>query len=113
MVDEVIRPNMILKGRFMTNTGAIIKPKTATLRLLLRHFETFLTPDPLNSLVVHAPTLLIKKSGYSSITIASILRCQFNYSFSERLIELSSLFLIALNGSMLPNDFAGTSLRDV
>jgi hypothetical protein len=63
--------------------------------------------------VINTPALLIKKSCYSSITIASILRGKLNYSLSKRLIQLSSLLLIALNGSVLSDNFTGTPLRDV
>lgn len=84
VVNEVIRPNMIFKDRPMTNTEAFIKPQATPFRLVLRHFKSLHTPDSLNSFMIHAPAFLIKKYGYSSITIAPI--------FISLLLEIVSDF---------------------
>jgi hypothetical protein len=48
---------MVSMGRPKAHTGAIIKPETPTLRLLLGNFETLLPPDPLDPLMVDPKTL--------------------------------------------------------
>jgi hypothetical protein len=54
---KVIGPDMVSMGRPKAHTGAIIKPETPTLRLLLGNFETLLPPDPLDPLMVDPKTL--------------------------------------------------------
>jgi len=58
VVNEVHRPHMILELRSMTNAAAFAVTQTCSFSLLLRHFQSFLTPQTIDPLGVHLPTIL-------------------------------------------------------
>jgi hypothetical protein len=73
VLNEVIRPDVILPAWTEPYAGAIIEPEPSTLWLLLRDFEPLPSPDPLNALMVDAPTFYTKQTGDASVAISAIL----------------------------------------
>ena len=55
--DEVIGPNVMGPVRPEANAGPIVEPEPASFWLPLRNFEAFASPDPLDPLVVHRPSI--------------------------------------------------------
>jgi len=69
---KVIRPDMTFVLWPEPNTRAVIKPKPATLWLLLWDFKPFTPPYPFNPFEVDGPAVSAKQSCYPAITIAPI-----------------------------------------
>ena len=67
---------MIPIERTKPNTGAIVKVEPSTFTLFLWYFETFLAPDPLNSLVVYDPAIPLQQRGDPTISIPTVLTGQ-------------------------------------
>lgn len=53
---EVIAPDVIFVRRTQPEARSISQPQTLPLGLFLRDFQTFLTPQPLDPLMIHTPT---------------------------------------------------------
>ncbi len=74
---------MVLVLGSKPNAGTVVEPESPSLRLLLRYFEPFSTPDSLDALVVHKPTFPIEELGDSSISVAALLERQLYRSCDE------------------------------
>jgi hypothetical protein len=70
LLDEVISPDMVTPAWPKPDAGAIIQPETATLGLLRRHSQSFLSPDPRHPLGIHMPALSTKQGRDPAIAIA-------------------------------------------
>ena len=51
-ITRILRPK--------SETGSVREPESGPFRLLLRHLETLLPPDPLHPLVIHPPAFSLK-----------------------------------------------------
>lgn len=71
--NEVIGPDMIGPARSQSDARTEIEPESATLRLLLRDIQSFLTPDPLNSLVVYQLAFPLQQGLNTAIPTPTIL----------------------------------------
>lgn len=107
---EIIRPHMIWVVGTQSNTGTIVQPQSASLRLLFGHFQSFPTPYPLDSLVIHSPTLISQHSRNHAIAISAVLGCKSYYSLSESFLIIGYLCFTPLRGTCLPQYPTGSPL---
>jgi len=98
---EIIAPYMIFPLGKKPDAGTIIEPEPSSLRLLLRHGETFLTPNPLYSLVIDPPSLVLQQPGDHAITIPAILARQFDDPCCSLRFFVGYDWLIPLGGPWL------------
>lgn len=61
-----------------TNAGSVIQPKSTFLHLLLGDFKPFLSPYPLNPLVVHMPATVVQHPGDHAITVSPVATGKLN-----------------------------------
>ena len=71
-LDEIVGPDMVRALWPQTDTGPVIQPEAAFLRLLLRHFQPLPSPDPFDPLDVHRPALRPQHRRDPAIAIAAI-----------------------------------------
>lgn len=74
---------MVLVLGSKPNAGTVVEPESPSLRLLLRYFEPFSTPDSLDALVIHKPTFPMEELCDSSIAVATVLARQLDRAFDE------------------------------
>ena len=55
--DKVVGPHVVPVLGPQTHARPVIQPQSTPLGLLLRHFQSFPTPQPFDTLVVHSPPL--------------------------------------------------------
>ena len=55
---KVVRPEMVLVLGSLPDTGAVIEPQATPFRLFLRHFQPLLTPNSLDSFMIHSKPFL-------------------------------------------------------
>ena len=53
---KIIGPNMVAMARTQPDTRPVIEPQPPSFGLFLRNFQPLLTPDALDTLVVHTPS---------------------------------------------------------
>jgi len=70
--------------------------QSASFRLFLGCFQSFLSPDALYLLVIDDPTLIEQQRCDPTIPIAAIFTRQFDDPLPEQLLILRNLFVIAL-----------------
>src|SRR5512145_2155784 len=70
---KVIAPDMVREFRLQPQAGPVVQPQATPFGLSGRHFQPFLTPDSLDTLVVHLPPLIVQEGGDTSISVPSIL----------------------------------------
>jgi len=81
--NEIVAPHVISMLWTKTDTRTIVEPQSTTLRLLHWNFQTFTTPQPLNSFVIHTPAFFAKHHRDSTIAITAIARRQIGHSFHQ------------------------------
>ena len=70
--DKVVAPDMASMSRPKPDARSVVKPQAAALRLSMRYFQPFATPDPLNPLGIHRPTFLSKQGGDAAVSVAPV-----------------------------------------
>jgi hypothetical protein len=83
---EVVRPDMIATLRPPAYARAVIQPEAAASGLLLRHSKALLTPDPLDTLVVHSPALSPEQRRDPPVAVSPVRRGQFDDPPRQRLL---------------------------
>lgn len=78
ILDEVIGPDMVRAFRSEPDAGPVIQPRPGPLCLFLWDFEPFLSPDPLNPLVVHMPARVVAQPGDHAIPVSPIATGKLN-----------------------------------
>ena len=97
--------------RSQPQAGTVVQPQSASVGLFPGHFQPFLTPGPLYTLVVDLPAFQLQQGRNTPKAIASILAGQYNDPFGELLFIISSLPMVALGGARLFQCPADTTLR--
>ena len=69
--DEIIGPYMVLVFRSHSDTGAIVQPQPASLRLFLRDLQPLPSPNPLNPLIVDLPADATKKISDHAVAVTA------------------------------------------
>ena len=109
-MNKIKRPDMIPVFRPQPDTGSVIQPQPALLRLPRWHFQPLPPPQALDSLVVHLPTGIPQQSRNPAIAIAAILSGQLDHVGDQAIFFRSPLRQLALRGSMLAQHLAGSTL---
>jgi hypothetical protein len=92
-------------------TRSVIEPQSSPFRLFPRHFQTFLTPESLDSLMIHMPSFPLEQHGDPAIPISPILTCQPRDAFSETLCRFVYLRWLSLGRSGLSQHLTDTAFR--
>ena len=74
---EIIAPYMVFEFRPQSYTRPIIQPKPFPFGLLLRHLESFTSPDPFHPFMIHMPSFPFQHGRYPPISIPAIFCGQF------------------------------------
>jgi hypothetical protein len=90
--------------------GIVTTANMTLLRLLLRYFEAFLTPESVNPLKTDKPTLPPKLNRYPTIAIPGVLHMQGKQIINNRLILIWQFRLVPLRTSRLLQYFTGLTL---
>jgi hypothetical protein len=91
---EIIGPYMIRPAGLQTNTRSVLEPQASAFRLFVWHFQTLLSPDPLNPLMVYLPSGVSQQRRDPAIPIAAILTGQQNDRPGQ------GIFLFVMNRAM-------------
>ena len=94
------------------DTAAVVQPKSSVFRLLLRHFQPFLLPDPGHPLHVDLPAFGPEKSRDPPVAVAAILFCQLDDPSRQGCLVFGHLRSVALCSSVLAQDPAGPTFTD-
>jgi len=70
---QITAPDVILPLRPKSNTGTVIEPQPSPCGLFPGHFQSFLSPDSLYTLMVHLPSHVVQESPYASVTVPAVL----------------------------------------
>jgi hypothetical protein len=71
-------------------TRSIVEPQPPARLLLLRNFQPFTTPDPLDPVLANHPSISLQQRRDPTVAVASILASQPNDGLGE------SIFVVAL-----------------
>jgi hypothetical protein len=110
ILDEVVRPDVVLVLRPQTEAGAIRQPYTAPFGLLLGNLQPLTPPDPLDPLVIDEPARMPQQSGNLAVAIPAILACQLDDVGGQPLLVVAALWNLALRRAVLPERRTGTAL---
>ncbi len=102
---------MVATLRPQSHARAVVEPKPRSLRLLSRHLETFLTPDPLYALVVDAPAFSPEHGRDPPISVPSEPARQIDDPLDQTTLVIALLRPMTLRGSRLTEHLAGPTLR--
>ena len=102
---------MVRPLRLEPNTGTVIAPKPALLRLFWWNLQPFAFPDAFDPLVVHMPAGQVEQTRDHSIPVASILAGEFDDVFGQLFFVRSAARNLTLRGTMLSQDTAGSAFR--
>jgi len=94
--DEVVCPDVIGVQRPQSHTRAIVQPQSPTLRLLLRHLQSFLTPDAFDALVIHVPSRLVQQPTHLEVAVATKPTRQLDDDRCQRVFILPALGTVSL-----------------
>jgi hypothetical protein len=94
---------MIAILRAVAETRSIGQPEPASLRLLLRHLESLLSPDPFHPLVVHVPAFLMKQRRDPPIPVPPILAREGDDAPPQGFLVIRLNADILLRGPALPH----------
>jgi hypothetical protein len=112
VLDEVVGPNMVRVFGAKTDAGSVGEPETASLRLFVRDFQPFATPDALDPFVVHQPAGSAQQFGDLAIAVAAILASELDDVGRQPLLLGTALRDPALRRAMLTERRTGTALGD-
>ena len=70
-------------ARPQPNTGAVVQPKPAPLRLSARYLQPLAPPDALNAFGVHPPAFCPQQRRDPAVPVAAILRRQRYYRLGQ------------------------------
>src|SRR5512133_3586813 len=88
LCNKVIAPYMISIERTQSYAATVIEPEPFSFGLLLRHFQSFLSPDSFHPLMVHIKTFMLEHCCYPSVSVSSVFFRQFYDPFRYSLLLL-------------------------
>jgi hypothetical protein len=94
------------------DAGPIVQPETPSLGLLSWHLQAFLPPDALDSLVIHAPSFRLERSGHPWRSVSAVHRCDLDDPLRQRLLVIAHVRQVTLGSSRLPEYLARPPLGD-
>ncbi len=114
VMDEVPGPNMVLVLSSAANATVAAVAQTPLFHSLFRHLQSLPTPQPIDPLLVHRPTLLTKLRRNHPITVTRIPGRQGVHPRHQPLLFLR-IFprLITLRGTWLTKNLTSPTLRHV
>lgn len=68
---KIVAPHMARIFSSQPHTRTVIEPQSTPFGLLFGHFETFLTPYPLYSLVIDLPARIVQQSCHPAVAVAA------------------------------------------
>ena len=104
---------MVRTLRSEPDTGSIIEPEPAFLRLLVRNFEPFAPPDPFHPLVIDMPARVVEQSRDHAISVAPVLAGQRDDVLGQAVFIPAPLWNLALSGAVLFQCAASPALGHV
>ncbi|OCX66879.1 hypothetical protein BFP70_04205 [Thioclava sp. SK-1] len=110
VLDEIIGPDLVRPFSPQPHAGAIRQPKPPAFLLFLRHFKPFAPPNPLDPLVVDAPSRLNQQAGDLPIALPSIFARQFGDVGRQKRFVLTTGRDLALGRPVLSQSPTGTAL---
>lgn len=110
--DEIIGPDMIPVLWPFADTGTVIEPQSSLFGLFCGDFQPLSSPDTLDTFVIHLPTVISQQCSDSSVAISTVLESKARNSFSQECFIFSRLWLMALNRTMLTENFTCPALRN-
>ena len=108
---EIVCPHVTFSLRFQPDDRTVIQPEPASLRLLLRHFQPFSSPDALYTLVINLPSLITEQRCDPAISVPSEPYCQLDDVGGQRFFIIQGLQGSALCRSMLVEHPTGSAFR--
>ena len=112
VLDEVVGPDMVRPLRSEPDTGSVIEPEPALLRLLVRNLQPFAPPDPFHPLVIDMPARGVEQPCDHAIAVAPVLAGQLDDVIGQAVFVPASLWNLALGGAVLFQGAAGPALGD-
>src|SRR5271155_599743 len=110
---KIVRPHVILPLWTQPHAAAIVQPQPSPFRLFLRHFQAFLSPHPLNTLVVYHPALVSQHRRDPRRAVAAIHRRQFDQPSRQWLFIFPDLRRMPLRPSGLAQHSACSAFANV
>ncbi len=110
VLDKVVTPDVVRIFRPQPDAGSVVEPEPPLLRLLLRHFQPLLPPDPLHPFAVHFPAGIPQKSRDAPIAIAAILESKRDDVGGQGRLVIWGGGDLALGGAVLAENPADPSL---
>ncbi len=107
---KVICPYMVRPAWAQTDARTIVQIQTASLLMLLRDFQGFLPPDPLNPLVVDDPSFYTQQRRNPLVSIAAIVPGEFYNIGGEGFFVIGPPGLSSLQSPALPQSHASAPL---
>ena len=108
--DGVVGPDVVRPLRPAPHQRAVRQPEAAPLGLFRRHPQTFLAPQSLDPLVVHAPAFLAQQGRDAAVAVAAEARGQRDDARDQRRLFRGRPGHIALCRPRLAGDLAGPPL---
>ena len=110
--DEVVGPDVIAVLGPEPDTGAVVQPQSAPLRLPGWNLQPLASPDSLHPLVIDEPAGPPQQLGNLAIAIAAILPGQLDDVSRQPLLIITALRDLALCRAMLAERRTGAALGD-
>ena len=110
ILNEVIRPDMALVFRPEPDARAIIQPEPSSFGLLHWNLKPFTSPDAVDALLIHVPTIAPQQGRDPAIPISTMPRGKFDNGICQRLLVTTKRSWFALCGAMLADHAAGSAL---
>ena len=98
---DIVTPYAILMRWSEPDTRTIVQPQSPSFRLLLRHLQSLVPPDPLYPLVVHLPAFVMQKTGDPPVPIASVLGGQPHDPVCELILLVRNSHAVPLRRTVL------------
>ena len=111
VLNEVIRPDMILMNGTQPQAGPVIEPETAPLRLLAWYSQPFTSPEPFDPVETNAPPLTSQQPMNAAVTVSAILRRQGNDRSGQYIFARTAPWDLALGRTVLPQNAARSTFR--
>ncbi len=108
--DEVVGPDVVSALRPEPHARAVIPPQAASFGLLPGHLESFLPPDPLDPLLVHAPARLAQEARDGLVAVAAEAGRQLDDLRHQDWLVVPHPQPAVLGRAGLPEDAAGPPL---
>jgi len=110
VVDEVDAPDVVRMGRPESDDGAVLVVEPSPPLVSLRQLQPFLTPDPLDLLVIDPPAFDAQQFGDLAIAVSSVLLGQSEQRQTESVI-IPRGWLILQRVARQADDPAGPPFR--